>query len=220
MNNTNRGLNRFGIFLFGFVLLAVCAAVGTAAAIPTYLKVWKSVAGDMQKGADQVVKNTALGGLGQSWMLILIPVTAAILIGLLIVFIFRQGHGHTRTLIHEKASTRGGIPSCGSVIIDGKIAEQAIQQALDGHPGLVSSNVTTWMVRKTATLSITANVCRGISPHQVRIFIDDIIAALDGVLGRDVPVIIQITAGLATRMTKSTRLAQPQNTAELQPIEQ
>ena len=42
MNNTNRALNRIGIFLVGLVLFALGASAAAAAAIPDWLDAWKS----------------------------------------------------------------------------------------------------------------------------------------------------------------------------------
>ena len=208
MNATHRGLNRLGIFLFGFVLLVVGVAAAAAAVVPAWLDRWKSVSADVEKTATGFVKATLLAGLGQSWVLIIIPIVCAILILLLVLFIFRQGHGHTHTLLVEKATTtESGTPTGGSVIIDGRVAEQTIQHALDNHPRLISSNVGTYRVRRTPTLMITANVRRGVSPQDIREFIDQTVAAWDWVLGREIPVVIQINAGLITRVAKPTRLA-------------
>ena len=93
-------------------------------------------------------------------------------------------------------------------MIDGAVAEDAIQHALDHHPGLISSTVSTYRVRRTPALKITANVRRGVSPQEIRSFIDDTVTAWDTALGRELPVVIQINAGLITRVAKSTRLTQ------------
>jgi hypothetical protein len=154
-----------------------------------------------------VLKDSTGYGSAQSWVLIAIAVACLLLIVLLVLSIVRQGHGHTRTLIHENAAATPGTPTGGAVIIDGRVAEQAIQSTLDGHPGLVSSNVTTWKVRGTSVLSITTNVRRGVSPLEIRRFVDSIIADWDAALGRELPVVIQINAGLVTRIAKSSRFA-------------
>ena len=207
MNNTNRGLNRFGIFVVGLVLLVVGAAAAAAAAIPEWLKTWKSVAGSVDDSVGDVVENTAAGPAGQSWLLLAIAAACLVLIVLLAVFIFRQGRGHTRVLVTDAAAGPRGEKTEGAVIIDGAVAEQSIRAALETHPGLMSTSVSTFAVKRTPVLRITTTVRRGVSPQAVRSFVDETVAAWDTVLGREVPVLIQINAGLASRVAKATRVA-------------
>jgi hypothetical protein len=198
MNNTNRALNRTGILLVGLFLLIVGAAAAVAAALPDWFEQWKSVSAMVDDASADVIANTTVESFGQSWLLILIAVMCLVLIALLVVFVFRQGHGHTRALVTEKArdtTTSTG----GSLVIDGRVAEQAIQQTLDGHPDIVSSSVSTYLVKRTSALKITTRVRRGASPSTVRGFVDDTVTAWDSVLGREVPVLIQITGGMATK---------------------
>lgn len=221
MNNTNRALNRVVLLLFGLVLVALGVAAAGAAVVPDLLDQWKSIAGTAQEGSADVVKATTIDGFGHSWILIVVPLLCLLLIVLLLVFIFRQGQGHSRALVTHKGGTESTatgtvIPSPGAgegtVVIDGKVAEQAIQQALDGHPALVSSSVSTYLVGRTPALRITAQVRRGASPQVVRVFIDQTVAAWDDVLGREVPVLIQINGGLTTKTARASRIATPAST--------
>lgn len=205
MNNTNRALNRIGIFLFGLVVLVLGAAAALAAAIPGWFDGWKSVAATVGDSSADVVERTTLGGLGQSWLLIAIPAACVVLIVLLVVSVFRQGHGRTQALVDDRP-VRQTDAADGAVIVDGKVAEESLQHALDTHPGIVSSDVSTFDVKRTPVLRITVNVRRGISPSAIRTFVDDTVAAWDSVLGREVPVLVQINAGIATRLAKTTRV--------------
>lgn len=213
MNSTNRGLNRLGIFLFGFVLLVIGVAAVAAAVVPTWLDAWASVAADVRKNSIGFITGPWFGPFAHTGALIVIPLICAILIALLLWSIFRQGHGRTRTLLVETATPTGNKkPTGGSVLIDSAVAEQSIQHVLDDHPGLVSSSLTAYKVRGIAVLKITVTVHRGVSPHQIRGFLDDTVAAWDGVLGREIPVVLQINAGMVSRVRKPTRLLlqQPQ----------
>jgi len=225
MNNTNRALNRVGLFLIGLVLLAVGGAAAAAAVMPDALDQWKDIAARVETGSADVVKGTTIDGLGHSWILFVVPVLCLILIVLLVVFIFRQGQGHSRALVTEQTNAEQTdaeqtnadttIPAAprgaygGTVVVDGKVAEQAIQHALDGHPALVSSSVSTYLVGRTPALRITAQVRRGASPQVVREFVDQTVAAWDDVLGREVPVLIQINGGLTTRAARASRMSTP-----------
>ena len=133
-----------------------------------------------------------------------------ILIVLLVVFAFRQGQGHARALVTEKVSpnTEQSVTG-GTIVVEGKVAEQAIGQALDSHPEIVSSSVSTYLVAKTPALRITTQVRRGASPQVVRAYIDETVAAWDTLLGKEVPVLIQINGGFATRTAKASRVSTP-----------
>jgi len=205
MNNTNRVLNRIGVFLFGIVVLALGAAAALAAATPEWFERWKSVAASVGDSSADVIERTTLGGLGQSWLLIAIPAACVVLIVLLVVSVFRQGHGRTQTLVDDRPARKTGSTD-GSVFVDGKVAEESLQHAIGTHPGIVSSNVSTFDVKRTPVLRITVNVRRGISPAAIRTFVDDTVRAWDSVLGREIPVLVQINAGIATRLAKATRV--------------
>lgn len=211
MNNTNRALNRFVIFVAGAILLLLGGAVAAAALVPEWLRVWRSESSRIQGVLGDVADNTPLGDTGHSWTLVAVVAACVIFIVLLAVMIFRQGHGQTRGLVAD--STSGSDTGAGGKItVDGRVAEQAIGQALEGYPGLVSSHVSTFLVRKTPTLVVTGTVRRGVSPHDVRQFIDQVVRAWDGVLGREIPVVIQLNSGLTSRVARPARLAPPART--------
>jgi hypothetical protein len=234
MNTTNRALNRIGIFLLGLILLSAGAAVALASVLPEWLDRWMSVSATADSSTSDFLQSTQVDGR-ESWVLVALPAACVLLIVLLAVFIFRQGHGRTRALISQDA-TATAIPAAatpaaaskfgatkssaaatksrtttpatvgsGTVTVDGKVAEQSIQDALAKHPGLLSSQVGTFLVKRTPTLRITANTRRGVSPKDVRTFIDEVVTAWDASLGREVPVLIQITSGITTRTARATR---------------
>lgn len=205
MNSTNRALNRLGILLVGLMLVGLGATAVLAAAVPDWLDAWKAFSADAADSTAEIVRTTQLAGLERSWLLIAVPVVCIVAIVLLLLFVFRHGRGHSRTLVNEPAS-RADHNGGGSVIVEGKVAERALQEALDGHPGVISTDVSTFAVKGTPVLRITANVRRGVSPQVVRAYVDRMVAALDDVLGTEVPVFIQLNAGLATRVASATRV--------------
>ena len=210
MNNTNRALNRLGLLVLGLVLLVVGSAAALATANPDWFEGWQSFATTVDTRSDDVVAATTIDGLEQSWLLIAIPVVCLILIVLLLVFAFRQGQGHARALVVEKiAPDTANTSTGGTIVVEGKVAEQAIGQALDSHPEIVSSSVSTYLVAKTPALRITTQVRRGASPQVVRAYIDETVAAWDTLLGKEVPVLIQINGGFATRTAKASRVSTP-----------
>ena len=208
MNNTNRALNRFGVFVFGLVLVAVGTAAALAVAVPDWFDGWKAASSAVEEQSPRVIRTTTVEVLGQSWLLALIPAICILLIVLLIAFIVRQGNGRTAILLTESVTAPADDPGAGgSVTVDANVAERVIQHALDEYPALVSSTVSTYRVGRVPALKITANVRRGVSPRVVRAFIDETLVAWDAVLGREVPVLIQLNAGLATRIAKTTRVS-------------
>lgn len=206
MNNTNRALNRLALLLVGLLLVLVGAAVAAAVLVPDWLERWRTEASRIQDGLVDVTGSTALAGTGHSWLLAAVVAVCLLVIVLLAVGVLRQGHGQTRTLFAmTRSRSEGGAP--GTVTVDGHVAEQAIGETLDGYPGLVSARVTTYLVRTTPTLVITGMVRRGVSPHDARVFIDETVLAWDAVLGREIPVVIQLNSGLSSRVARPARLA-------------
>jgi hypothetical protein len=197
MNTTNRALNRAGLLLVGLVLLAVGAAAVVFAAVPELLTACSRATADLGDRAARLVRTTDVDALGGSWLYLATAAACVLLIVLLVVAVLRQGQGHARALVTEEAATSDADSLGGAVVIDGRVAEQAIQDALDGHPGLLSSSVSTWSVRGVPTLKVVARVRRGVSPDVVRASVDETVAAWDALLGRETPVFVHITTGLA-----------------------
>lgn len=200
MNNTNRAANRLLIFACGLLLLVVGAAAAAAVLVPFVRDAWKDTSGQV---ADQVaswLQQTQLGGNGISW--ILIAVVALLVIGIivLIVFISRQGRGRTGIAISEPTTEHG------STVVESSVAEQAIQDALDAHSEFVASHVSTYKVRRTPVLKVSVTCRRGVSPKDAAAIVESKLLALDQLLGRELPALIQISGGFRARVTKTTRL--------------
>ncbi|MET4783537.1 hypothetical protein [Glaciihabitans sp. UYNi722] len=205
MNNTNRALNRIGIFLFGFVLLVLGGGVAVAAAVPDWLASWRDGAKNVAGSTTDVIKGTPLGNTGQSWLLLVVAIVAVVLIALLLVFIFRQGHGRSGTLLTRKA-TGSDTSAAGSIMVSSVVAERSIAVALKNYTGIASSSVSTYAVRGVATMQITVSARRGVSPRDIRDYIDQLVRRWDQVLGAETPVFIKINGGFASRVSKPNRL--------------
>jgi hypothetical protein len=118
----------------------------------------------------------------------------------LIVFIFRQGRGHTGTALVEPTSAHG------TTIIDAAVAENALQDALDGRPEFISSHVSTYRVRRVPVLKVAVTCQRGVSPNDAAMLVEERLRAFDELLGRELPALIQIGGGFRSRVTRATRL--------------
>ena len=203
MNNTNRPLNRLGIFLFGLVLLLLGAGVAFAAAVPAVFSTWRAGSKDVSARVAGVIRDTLLGSTGQSWMTLVVAIAAVVLIVLLLLFVFRQGHGRTATLLTKPADAGSQV---GSVIVSSTIAEKTIAAGLRGYSGIASSSVSTFRVRGTATLKIAVSARRGVSPADIRNYVERVVERFDEVFGEETPVFLKINGGFASRHAKAVRL--------------
>ena len=201
MTSTNRALNRLLVILVGLVLLVAGAAVAVGAVLPDVQTTVAGAATDAKAPADD-----ALSG-GQPWILWVVAAAALVLILVLAWFALRQGHGRTGTLLRRAPGDGAGSPTGGSLVIDAKVAEQMLEEALGHDSTIVSIDVTAFEVKRETVLRITAVARRGVSPVAVRRSVDDAVARWDQVLGTEVPVVIQITGGLRSSMSSETRLA-------------
>jgi hypothetical protein len=200
MNDTNRGLNRALLVITGLVLLALGGAVAVAAAVPEWARGWATASttvGDWLAGA---VASTPVAVNGHSWLLIAGGALAVIAAVLLVVFVVRQGRGHTRTL-----ATRSDE---GEVAVDAGVARSVIEAALAANPGIVSSSVSAYRVRSTPALKIAVSVRRGASPTDIREYIDGVVTQWDALLGTETPVLITVAAGLSSRLASTTSLTE------------
>jgi hypothetical protein len=200
MTSTNRFLNRLLVFVIGLVLLLAGGAVAAGALLP-----------DVQKNVSQGAKDAtnptadALSG-GQPWILWVTAAVALVLILLLLWFIFRQGHGRTNTLLKVTSGEGRNSTTGGTLTIDAKVAEQVLEESLARDPSIVSVDVSAFEVKKQNVLRITAQTIRGTSPVDVRRSIDRAVADWDAVLGTTTPVVIQITGGLRSQLSGTSRV--------------
>jgi hypothetical protein len=199
MNSTNRALNRIVVFVIGLVLLLAGGAVAVGALLP-------DVQQTVSQGASDVKGPTTDALTDQPWILWVVAVVSLVLIVLLAWFALRQGHGQTGMLLTVDEGSRRDQTTGGRLVIDAKVAEQVLEEALADTPGIVSVDVTAFRVKRESVLRVTANARRGVSPTEIRRSIDQAVAHWDGVLGTETPVVIQINGGLRSQMSSATRL--------------
>jgi len=201
MNNTNRGLNRTLIAVIG--LLALVAGAGLivvatdAAARGAFRKTGPAAAHHVASWLRSTPFSTANADASWEWILVLSVLV--LIVVLLLVFIFRQGHGHDETLLREDTS------DAGATIVDTRLAEQAIRADLEGVPEILASSVTSYRVRKTVVLKVSATCRRGASPRQVAHVIEQSLTALDDLLGYRAPALIQLSGGFRARLSNARR---------------
>ncbi len=214
MNSTNRALNRAFVFVIGAILLSAGGAGIALATVPAWANAWRHTAPMVRDSVDSAVKNTAVIG-DQSWILIALPAACLVLIALLLVFVFRQGRGRTTLLLDvpdavSRDSTTEGeaakhVPYGGGLRLDASLAEQVIEDDLATRTELLSSDVSTFLVKGLPALRITASPRRGVSPQTVQRIVESTLRSWDAALGREVPAFVHVSAGLRARVTRPTR---------------
>ncbi len=199
MTSTNRGANRLLILACGMLLLCVGCAAAAGVLVPTIRDAWKDVAGQASLQVSTWLGQTPLGATGASWIPAATLALLVIVVIALIVFVARQGRGRTRVAVTEASDH-------GTTILDAAVAEQAVHDALVDQPGLVGSQVSTYAVRRVPVLKVSVTCRRGVSPKDIATIVEDRLRALDELLGRELPALIQISGGFRSRTTRSTRL--------------
>ncbi|MEA9986144.1 MULTISPECIES: hypothetical protein [Subtercola] len=200
MNSTNRGANRAVILIAGLVLLVAGAAAVAVGAVPQFRDGWQQRAPEVQKTVTGWLYQTPLGDSGHSWLWIVAAAVALVVSVLLLVFILRQGRGHTRALLSDAPTDDG------RTIVEASVAEQLLADGLSGRPELVSSHVSTYSVRGTSVLKVSVSCRRGVSPREAGRMVEQLLLALDALLGSEVPAVVQISGGFRVRTAGSTRL--------------
>ncbi|RFA06946.1 hypothetical protein B7R21_17685 [Subtercola boreus] len=201
MNSTNRGANRAVILLAGLLLLAVGLAGLAVGALPTVRTGFADQAPGVLGTVTDALKATPLAATGHSWLWIAAAAIAAVFIVLFVVFIVRQGRGHTRELLAQAPTEHG------RTVVDSSVAEQLLQDALSSRPELVGSHVSTYAVKGTSVLKVSVSCRRGVSPADAKDLVEEQLLALDALLGTSVPTLIQISGGFRVRTAGATRLA-------------
>ncbi|UFS58268.1 hypothetical protein [Subtercola endophyticus] len=200
MNSTNRGANRLVIIVFGLVLMALGAAA-ILAATPTVVRDnWASGYASTRSTIVSWLQQTPLNGPGTSWLW-LIGLAALVVVGvLLVLFITRQGRGHTGLLYSQTPS------SAGQTLVDAAVAERALGDSLRDRPEFVTSNVSTYRVSRQPMLKISVTCRRGVSPRDAVAVVTGRLRAFDALFGQTTPALIQVSGGFRARTTRATRI--------------
>lgn len=199
MNNTNRALNRILVAVIGLLALLIGAGLVAVGTVPAVRDGYQSIAPALHEDLTSWMGALPLFDTGLSWYWVFLVALLVVIIVLLLVLIFRQGHGQEQTLVEEDPTP------AGRTIIDAVVAEQSIQDALDGHPELLASRVSTYSVHRTPVLKVSVTCRRGVSPRDVTQMIENTLTAFDAVFGREIPALIQISGGFRARLARTTR---------------
>ncbi|QYF73261.1 hypothetical protein [Cryobacterium sp. PAMC25264] len=210
MNGTNRLLNRALVLVIGLLAVALGAAAVALVAVPDFMRAWARTAPDVTAGLTELLAGTAVGDTGASWVPFAALLIAVLVTAGLVLFIARQGRGHTERLIEADPTADG------ATIVDAAVAEEMLTAALHDRPEFRAVTVSTYPVHGSPVLKISATVRRGVSPRDAITVIETAVHGLDTVLGAEVPVLVRLGGGLQSRLTGRARL-RPTGTARPAP---
>jgi hypothetical protein len=202
MNSTPTLLNRILIAVLGLKLLAAGVLLILLATVPAVASWWHSWSAGVWAGANQAFSATRFPGRSESWLWILVALVLLVLIGLMVAWVAQQGKGRADLLALEYDP--GEVP--GDVRIGGGVAEQALKHALANRPDLAGATVATYDVKGTPALKIRLLPRQGVAPHLLADEVQALVAALEAVVGKRIPVLIHIGAGARTRFRRAERV--------------
>lgn len=205
MNGTPRGINRFLLSIFGLILLALGLGLVVVVAVPAAASWWHAYAGAQVDWLAEYADSSRLLLTNESWIWLAAAALALVLIIVMITWIGNQGKGRADTLL-ERHGTADNDGAAGSVRLSCTVAEQALKNALLQRGDLHGVSVTSYDFRGETTLKVRVLPKQGVAPHAVARDFVELVAALDELLGVEVPVLLSIGAGARSRFTKAERV--------------
>lgn len=202
MNSSPRGLNRWAIGFFGFVLIAIGAGLLALVVIPAVASAWRNWSGGAWNSLQQVIEQARLPGGGESWIWLALAAVLLVIIVLVLALAAQQGKGRATLLSTEVDA--GGEP--GDISIGGAVAEQAVRAALAGRPDLPGVSVATYEYRGKPALRIRLQPRQGVAPHLLAGEVADLVMALERVVGHQIPVLIHVGVGARSRLSRAERV--------------
>lgn len=208
MTSTNRALNRIFLIVVGAALLAAGLLAVAVAVSPEWARLWRSTAPSIGERAERArAIGLAAAGIPQlSWPLLAVPLGAAILIAALLVFVFAQGRGRTPHAV--EALPIEEETAAGTLTVDAAVAHEVIARSLASVRGMPRVGVAAYRVKGRPALRITVTPARGGDPVAAVAQIERAVLAWDEFLGRRVPVLIHVNAGMRTVLSTVPRTAE------------
>lgn len=194
--------------LLGLLGVLLMAAGGLAALqmVPAVARWWQAVAADLGQSLDGLLQRTTLTGQQDSWLWIVVALLMLLVVILMAVWVAGQGRGRSGTLAQDYTDGGDGEEAAGRIIINGSVAEQALKAALQERSDLVNATVTTFEFGGEPALKVRVFPRPGVSAHEVATEVTELVEALDLMVGRQTPVLINISAGARTRFTRVERV--------------
>lgn len=205
MNGTPRGFNRLLLTLLGLFLFGTGAAAVVLATLPAAARWWQGWAGMQVDWLVGYADRTRLLMTSQSWIWLAAAAFFLLVVIVMISWIANQGKGRADTL-HDYAGNADDDGASGAVRLSCAVAEQALKSALLERTDLFGVSVTSYDFRDQTALKVRVLPRQGVAPHEIAAEITDLVAALDELLGLEVPVLLSIGSAARSRFTKAERV--------------
>ncbi|MFD1721315.1 hypothetical protein [Amnibacterium endophyticum] len=198
MNSSNRGANRLLLIVTGLILLAAGAAALVMAGAPAVRSGFRSTAGDVTRSAPAWIADPAVGRV--SWLTIAVGAVAVVLAVLLIAFVVRHGRGHTSRVVDAANGAEG------RTLVDLGVPRALLDEELSDRDEFVATRISAYRVKGVPTLKVSVQCRRGVSPADATRIVTEALDGLDGLLGRSLPAMVQLSGGFRSRTAARARL--------------
>lgn len=203
MKQTPRFLNRAFLFVTGLALLAAGGLTIAYLVSDEVRKVWRRVAAELLSFAKDTGEIAGYQ-LSFHWGWIAAVITLVLLAILLVVLITRQGGGKVATLLRVKNT--GLVTETGHTTVATKVIEDLLQQRFSNDPEVLSLSATGFEVKGQRTLRVTAQLRRGANLPEIVTRFDNVTAELDKLLGKQIPMFLELTSGVRTAINHNQRV--------------
>jgi hypothetical protein len=186
MTTSNRTLNRIILLLIGLVavLAGLTIGAGVLPAVRTTLTPYLTLPSTITIPPESL------------WI---IAGACAVVIVLALAWVFTRGRGGTSVAIRERSGD-------DTITINVALVREVIDHELDTVRDVIGSKVDTYLVKRHHAARIRVTIRRGGDAVTVLDAIDHAITQLDHTLGRQIPILVHLTGGTRTILTKPTRV--------------
>uniref|UniRef100_UPI0004686261 hypothetical protein n=1 Tax=Leifsonia aquatica TaxID=144185 RepID=UPI0004686261 len=181
MTSSNRALNRILLGTVGVIALVVAAAATALLVVPGFARARTRVAHSGLGTADDVFGQPLWDGTTVSAGALVSLAIALAFVVLLLVFILRQGHGATSTVIALEGED-------GTIEMDASVPAALLEGFLAPVTGVAGVSVTAYRVRRQPMLKVTVRCRRGAAARTIADALDDAVVRTQEALGAPIPV--------------------------------
>lgn len=205
MNGTPRWFNRVVLTLLGLLLAIAGAGLATIASVPAAARWWQNYAGAQVAWLRDLENRTRLGVTSESWIWFAAAAVFLLVIIVMVAWIANQGKGRANTLLSYGGNADDDGAS-GAVKLSCAVAEQAVKSALLERTDLLSVSVSSYDFAGQTALKVRVLPRQGVAPQEVAGEVGELVAALDELIGVEVPVLLNIDTAARSRFTKAERV--------------
>lgn len=206
MNSSNRALNRILLGIVGVIALAVAAAATALLVVPGFAREWTRAASGALGTADAIFGRPLWPGTTVSAAALVGLAGALVFVVLLLVFILRQGHGGTATVIALQGEN-------GTIEVDASVPAALLEAFLAPVPGVAGVSVTAYRIRRQPMLKVTVRCRRGAAARTIADALDEAVVRMQEAVGSPIPVFAQLVGGFRARLRSAVRVDTSTSTA-------